>query len=43
MGKEKKRDEAKHDNRKKGLLLIVSAFVFFMGGSCSMNTAISLF
>lgn len=32
MEKEKKHDEAKHDNRKKGLLLIVSAFVFFMAG-----------
>ena len=30
MEKEKRHDEAKHDNRKKGLLLIVSAFVFFM-------------
>ena len=32
MEKEKRHDEAKHDNRKKGLLLIVSAFVFFMAG-----------
>ena len=33
MDEEKKHDDAKHGNRKKGLLLIVLAIVFFIAGN----------